>query len=83
MPWGKQYGVSKADTTGKHSSIAKITRPVLAGILPRQRLFEHLKESRDKPITRWKRNIEEIDGALDKLLSLRGVYFDWDEEHGG
>ena len=32
---------------------------------------------------RWKRNIEEIDGALDKVMTLRGVYFDWDEEHGG
>ncbi|NWG04286.1 MAG: tail fiber domain-containing protein [Syntrophaceae bacterium] len=32
---------------------------------------------------RWKRNIQEIDGALDKIMSLRGVYFDWDEEHGG
>jgi len=44
------YGVRKADTTGKHSSIAKITRPVLAGILPRKRLFERLNESRDRPI---------------------------------
>lgn len=32
---------------------------------------------------RWKRNIREIDGALEKILSLRGVYFDWDEAHGG
>jgi len=32
---------------------------------------------------RWKRNITEIDNALDKVLNLRGVYFDWDEEHGG
>ena len=32
---------------------------------------------------RWKRNIQEIDGALDKVMSLRGVYFDWDEKHGG
>jgi hypothetical protein len=32
---------------------------------------------------RWKRNIEEIDNALDKIMKLRGVYFDWDEEHGG
>jgi hypothetical protein len=32
---------------------------------------------------RWKRNIQEIDGALDKVIALRGVYFDWDEEHGG
>ena len=32
---------------------------------------------------RWKRNIIEIDNPLDKLLELRGVYFDWDEEHGG
>lgn len=45
------YGVRKADTAGKHSSIAKITRPVLTGIFPRKRLFQHLKESRDRPIT--------------------------------
>jgi hypothetical protein len=32
---------------------------------------------------RWKRNIEEIEDALDKVMTLRGVYFDWDEEHGG
>jgi len=32
---------------------------------------------------RWKENIKPIDNALDKVLKLRGVYFDWDEEHGG
>lgn len=32
---------------------------------------------------RWKNNIVEIDNPLEKLTSLRGVYFDWDEEHGG
>jgi hypothetical protein len=32
---------------------------------------------------RWKRNIQEIDGALDKVLALRGVFFDWNEEFGG
>lgn len=32
---------------------------------------------------RWKRNIVEIDNPLEKLAELRGVYFDWDEEHGG
>jgi hypothetical protein len=32
---------------------------------------------------RWKRNIQSIDDPLDKVLALRGVYFDWDEEHGG
>jgi len=32
---------------------------------------------------RWKRNIQEIDGALNKVMTLRGVYFDWDEKHGG
>lgn len=28
---------------------------------------------------RWKENINPIDHALDKVLSLRGVYFDWRE----
>lgn len=32
---------------------------------------------------RWKKNIVEIDNPLEKLAELRGVYFDWDEEHGG
>ena len=32
---------------------------------------------------RWKENIKNIDGALSKVMSLRGVYFDWDLEHGG
>lgn len=32
---------------------------------------------------RWKKNIVEIDNPLEKLSKLRGVYYDWDEEHGG
>ncbi|NHZ85240.1 MAG: hypothetical protein GWP19_05095 [Planctomycetia bacterium] len=32
---------------------------------------------------RWKNNIVEIDNPLEKLAELRGVYFDWDEDHGG
>jgi len=32
---------------------------------------------------RWKTNVVEIDNPLEKLAELRGVYFDWDEEHGG
>jgi len=32
---------------------------------------------------RWKQNIVEIDNPLKKLSQLRGVYFDWDAEHGG
>jgi hypothetical protein len=32
---------------------------------------------------RWKRDIQPIDDPLDKVLALRGVYFDWDQEHGG
>lgn len=31
---------------------------------------------------RWKTNIVEIDNPLAKLNAMRGVYFDWDEEHG-
>jgi hypothetical protein len=30
---------------------------------------------------RWKENISPIDQALEKVLSLRGVYFDWKESH--
>jgi hypothetical protein len=32
---------------------------------------------------RWKRDIRPIDEALDKVMMLRGVYFNWDAEHGG
>lgn len=32
---------------------------------------------------RWKTNITSIDKALEKVLNMRGVYFDWDAEHGG
>ncbi|MHC4619210.1 MAG: tail fiber domain-containing protein [Planctomycetota bacterium] len=32
---------------------------------------------------RWKSNIRLIDEALEKVVRLRGVYFNWDAEHGG
>jgi hypothetical protein len=32
---------------------------------------------------RWKSNIIRIDKPLYKLSKIRGVYFDWDSEHGG
>ncbi|MHC4621385.1 MAG: tail fiber domain-containing protein [Planctomycetota bacterium] len=32
---------------------------------------------------RWKSNVRVIDDPLGKVLRLRGVYFNWDEEHGG
>lgn len=32
---------------------------------------------------RWKRNVMPIDAALEKVTALRGVYFDWDNQHGG
>jgi len=32
---------------------------------------------------RWKDNVAAIDDPLGKLGQLRGVYFDWDAEHGG
>lgn len=32
---------------------------------------------------RWKTNIVNIPDPLAKLATLRGVYFDWDEAHGG
>ncbi len=32
---------------------------------------------------RWKSNVRNIDQPLEKISRLRGVYFDWDEEHGG
>jgi hypothetical protein len=32
---------------------------------------------------RWKTNIRPIDDPVGSILSLRGVYFDWDAEHGG
>lgn len=32
---------------------------------------------------RWKRNIRSIDHPLEKLARMRGVYYEWDAEHGG
>jgi endosialidase-like protein len=32
---------------------------------------------------RWKNNIVNIDNPLDKLAKLRGVYYNWDNDHGG
>ena len=32
---------------------------------------------------RWKNNIIEIDNPIKKINAIRGVYFDWDEKHGG
>jgi hypothetical protein len=32
---------------------------------------------------RWKHNVANISNPLEKLSRLRGVYFDWDSEHGG
>ena len=31
---------------------------------------------------RWKKNVRPIEKALDKVLRIRGVSFDWDEAHG-
>ena len=32
---------------------------------------------------RWKKNVVVIGDPLKKINQLRGVYFDWDEQHGG
>ena len=32
---------------------------------------------------RWKSNVKNIEDPLEKISRLRGVRFDWDEEHGG
>ncbi len=32
---------------------------------------------------RWKSNVEPIARPLQKLAQLQGVYFDWDDQHGG
>ena len=32
---------------------------------------------------RWKRDIEPIGQPLEMIAQMRGVYFDWDEKHGG
>ncbi len=32
---------------------------------------------------RWKSDVRVIDDALGKVMKLRGVYFNWDAEHGG
>ena len=30
---------------------------------------------------RFKENIETLDNGLDKVMKMRGVYFDWNDEH--
>jgi len=32
---------------------------------------------------RWKQDVHPIDDPLGKVMDLRGVYFNWDAEHGG
>jgi hypothetical protein len=32
---------------------------------------------------RWKDNVQTLTGALDKVMHMRGVSFDWKPEHGG
>ncbi len=32
---------------------------------------------------RWKTNITTLSGAMDKIMALKGVSFDWDKAHGG
>jgi hypothetical protein len=32
---------------------------------------------------RWKKDIEIIDEPLNKIMQIRGVYFNWDQAHGG
>ena len=32
---------------------------------------------------RWKSDVQAIDDPLGKIIRLRGVYFNWDAEHGG
>ena len=32
---------------------------------------------------RWKDNVQTIENAIDKVMQLRGVTFDWKAEHGG
>ena len=32
---------------------------------------------------RWKSDVRSIDEPLEKVMNLRGVYFNWDAEHGG
>lgn len=32
---------------------------------------------------RWKENIKPIDNALENVLALQGVYYDWKEDYGG
>jgi hypothetical protein len=32
---------------------------------------------------RWKENVQPIENALDTIMSMRGVSFDWKPEHGG
>jgi hypothetical protein len=37
----------------------------------------------DNSSIRWKKNITAIPQPLEKIRAIRGVYFDWDQSHGG
>jgi hypothetical protein len=37
----------------------------------------------EKLLLSWKRNIRLIPDPVKSIQSIRGVYFDWDPEHGG
>jgi hypothetical protein len=78
----KAYGVHgsgvKGKATGTHS----------AGVVGDGKEFDFYAEGPgtdygSSSSIRWKRNIQPIDEALDKVMNLRGVYFNWDAEHGG
>jgi hypothetical protein len=43
---------------------------------------DHAKYGNNSSI-RWKNDIRLIDDPLGKVSAIRGVYFTWDEEHGG
>jgi hypothetical protein len=78
----KAYGVYgsgvKGKATGTHS----------AGVVGDGKEFDFYAEGPgtdygSSSSIRWKRDIRPIDEAIVKVMSLRGVYFNWDAEHGG
>ena len=61
------------------SSAFRLTLPNSAGMDGSGLAYQWLTYSSKK----WKTNIKKIDNALDKVLKLEGVEFDWKKEYGG
>jgi len=87
--WDPTYGVyGEAQSTNGRGVAGYATGARGVGVLGWGRFYDFYAEGPGQNYgaassIRWKTNIQPIDDPLGKVIRLRGVYFDWDEEHGG